>query len=181
MLFPWSSSSWFWQRLYESWTIPIAVMLSVPPAILGCFGSQYLRGQQNDVYMQVALIMLIGLAAKNAILIVEYAKMNLERGQDVVTAAINAAHLRLRPILMTSFAFILGCLPVSYCYWCRCRQPCEHGQRRCRWHDLLHFVRRVPDSGHVRGGRKVLQQKAETNSASADPASETKVETISEN
>jgi hydrophobe/amphiphile efflux-1 (HAE1) family protein len=99
--------------LYESWTIPIAVMLSVPPAILGCFGSQYLRGQQNDVYMQVALIMLIGLAAKNAILIVEYAKMNLERGQDVVTAAINAAHLRLRPILMTSFAFILGCLPLA--------------------------------------------------------------------
>jgi multidrug efflux pump subunit AcrB len=99
--------------LYESWTIPIAVMLSVPPAILGCFGSQYLRGQQNDVYMQVALIMLIGLAAKNAILIVEYAKMNLERGQDVVTAAINAAHLRLRPILMTSFAFILGCFPLA--------------------------------------------------------------------
>lgn len=99
--------------LYESWTIPIVVMLSVPPAILGCFGSQYLRGQQNDVYMQVALIMLIGLAAKNAILIVEYAKMNLERGQDVVTAAINAAHLRLRPILMTSFAFILGCLPLA--------------------------------------------------------------------
>jgi multidrug efflux pump subunit AcrB len=99
--------------LYESWTIPIAVLLSVPPAILGCFGSQYLRGQQNDVYMQVALIMLIGLAAKNAILIVEYAKMNLENGQDVITAAINAAHLRLRPILMTSFAFILGCFPLA--------------------------------------------------------------------
>jgi HAE1 family hydrophobic/amphiphilic exporter-1 len=63
--------------------------------------------------MQVALIMLIGLAAKNAILIVEYAKMNLENGQDVITAAINAAHLRLRPILMTSFAFILGCFPLA--------------------------------------------------------------------
>ena len=99
--------------LYESWTIPIAVLLSVPPAVMGCLGSQFLRGQQNDIYMQVAMIMLIGLAAKNAILIVEYAKMNLEGGQDVVTAAINAAHLRLRPILMTSFAFILGCLPLA--------------------------------------------------------------------
>ena len=99
--------------LYESWTIPIAVLLSVPPAVMGCLGSQFLRGQQNDIYMQVAMIMLIGLAAKNAILIVEYAKMNLENGQDVVTAAINAAHLRLRPILMTSFAFILGCLPLA--------------------------------------------------------------------
>ncbi len=99
--------------LYESWTIPIAVMLSIPPAILGCFGSQLLRGQQNDVYMQVAMIMLIGLAAKNAILIVEYAKMNLENGEDVVTAAIDAARLRLRPILMTSFAFILGCVPLA--------------------------------------------------------------------
>ena len=99
--------------LYESWTIPIAVLLSVPPAVMGCLGSQFIRGQQNDIYMQVAMIMLIGLAAKNAILIVEYAKINLESGQDVVTAAINAAHLRLRPILMTSFAFILGCLPLA--------------------------------------------------------------------
>ena len=99
--------------LYESWTIPIAVMLSVPPAVLGCLASQYIRGQNNDIYMQVAMIMLIGLAAKNAILIVEYAKMNLENGQDVVTAAVNAAHLRLRPILMTSFAFILGCVPLA--------------------------------------------------------------------
>ena len=85
--------------LYESWTIPIAVMLSVPPAVLGCLASQYIRGQNNDI--------------KNAILIVEYAKMNLENGQDVVTAAVNAAHLRLRPILMTSFAFILGCVPLA--------------------------------------------------------------------
>ena len=99
--------------LYESWTIPIAVILSIPPAILGCFASQYFRGQQNDVYMQVAMIMLMGLGAKNAILIVEYAKMNLENGQDVVSAAKNAAHLRLRPILMTSFAFILGCFPLA--------------------------------------------------------------------
>ncbi len=99
--------------LYESWTIPFAVLLSVPAAIFGCILSQYVRGQANDVYMQIALITLIGLAAKNAILIVEYAKMNMENGMDVVKAAIEAAHLRLRPILMTSFAFILGCVPLA--------------------------------------------------------------------
>lgn len=88
-------------------------MLSVPSAVFGCFLSQYLRGQMNDVYMQIGLITLIGLAAKNAILIVEYAKANMENGMDPVEAAIEAAHLRLRPILMTSFAFILGCLPLA--------------------------------------------------------------------
>lgn len=99
--------------LYESWSIPLAVLLSVPSAIFGCFLSQYLRGLQNDVYMQIGMITLIGLAAKNAILIVEYAKMNMENGMDVVQAALEAAHVRLRPILMTSFAFILGCLPLA--------------------------------------------------------------------
>lgn len=99
--------------LYESWTIPLAVLLSVPSAVFGCFLVQYARGLQNDVYMQIGLITLIGLAAKNAILIVEYAKMNMEQGMDVVHAAVEAAHVRLRPILMTSFAFILGCLPLA--------------------------------------------------------------------
>lgn len=99
--------------LYESWTIPLAVLLSVPSAVFGCFLVQYARGLQNDVYMQIGLITLIGLAAKNAILIVEYAKMNMEQGMDVVHAAVEAAHVRLRPILMTSFAFILGCLPMA--------------------------------------------------------------------
>ena len=99
--------------LYESWTIPLAVLLSVPSAVFGCFLVQYARSLQNDVYMQIGLITLIGLAAKNAILIVEYAKMNMEQGMDVVHAAVEAAHVRLRPILMTSFAFILGCLPLA--------------------------------------------------------------------
>ena len=99
--------------LYESWTVPIAVLLSIPPAIMGCLAAQYLRGQQNDIYMQIAMIMLIGLAASNAILIVEYGKLNMENGQDPVTAAVNAAHLRLRPILMTAFTFILGTVPLA--------------------------------------------------------------------
>lgn len=99
--------------LYESWSIPIAVLLSVPSAVFGCFLAQYARGLQNDVYMQIGLITLIGLAAKNAILIVEYAKMNMAEGMEVVEAAVKAAQVRLRPILMTSFAFILGCLPLA--------------------------------------------------------------------
>ncbi len=99
--------------LYESWTIPLAVLLSLPPAIFGCFSSQWLRGQQNDVYMQIAMIMLLGLAAKNAILIVEYAVANMHQGMGVVEAALEAAKVRLRPILMTSFAFILGCVPLA--------------------------------------------------------------------
>lgn len=99
--------------LYESWSVPLAVLLSVPSAVFGCFLVQYARGLQNDVYMQIGLITLLGLAAKNAILIVEYAKMNMENGETPVQAAIDAAKLRLRPILMTSFAFILGCLPLA--------------------------------------------------------------------
>ncbi|HIU63819.1 MAG TPA: efflux RND transporter permease subunit [Candidatus Avacidaminococcus intestinavium] len=99
--------------LYESWSVPLAVLLSVPSAIFGCFLVQSARGLENDVYMQIGLITLIGLAAKNAILIVEYAKINLEKGEPLVQATIDAAKLRLRPILMTSFAFILGCLPLA--------------------------------------------------------------------
>lgn len=99
--------------LYESWTIPLAVLLSVPSAVFGCFLVQYLRGLQNDVYMQIGLITLIGLAAKNAILIVEYAKANMENGMELVEATVQACNLRLRPILMTSFAFILGCVPLA--------------------------------------------------------------------
>ena len=98
--------------LYESWTIPLAVLLSVPSAVFGCFLVQYARGLQNDVYMQIGLITLIGLAAKNAILIVEYAKMNMEQGMDVVHAAVEAAHVRLRPILMTALTMIIGLFPL---------------------------------------------------------------------
>lgn len=99
--------------LYESWNIPFAVLLSVPTGILGSVLFQYARGLENSVYMQIGLVMLIGLAAKNAILIVEYAKVRTDKGMEPVQAAIEASKLRLRPILMTSFAFILGCIPLA--------------------------------------------------------------------
>jgi multidrug efflux pump subunit AcrB len=98
--------------LYESWSLPWSVLLSVPIAVVGAFLGLLLRGFALDVYGQIGLVMLIGLAAKNAILVVEFAKAGFERGQPLVDAALEGARLRLRPILMTSFAFILGCVPL---------------------------------------------------------------------
>lgn len=100
--------------LYESWSVPYAVMLSVPTGIFGALLAQYIAGLQNSVYMQIGVIMLVGLAAKNAILIVEYAKVRVDKGMAPIESAIEAAKLRLRPILMTSFAFIIGCLPLAF-------------------------------------------------------------------
>ena len=99
--------------LYESWSIPYAVLLSVPTGIFGAFFSQYITGLENSVYMQIGVITVIGLAAKNAILIVEFAKVRVDDGMDPVQAAVEASELRLRPILMTSLAFIIGCLPLA--------------------------------------------------------------------
>jgi HAE1 family hydrophobic/amphiphilic exporter-1 len=98
--------------LYESWSLPFSVLLSVPVAVFGAFLGLLLRGFDLDVFGQIGLIMLIGLAAKNAILIVEFAVMEHEKGRSLVEAALEGAKLRLRPILMTSFAFILGCVPL---------------------------------------------------------------------
>jgi HAE1 family hydrophobic/amphiphilic exporter-1 len=111
--------------LYESWTLPFSVLLSTPVAVFGAFGVLWLRRAllikfappymvqiENDVYSQIGLVMLIGLAAKNAILIVEFAKDELEKGKPLADSALEGARLRLRPILMTSFAFILGCVPL---------------------------------------------------------------------
>jgi len=102
----------FLAALYESWSIPIAVLLSLPVAALGAYIGISVCGLENDTYFQIGLVTLMGLAAKNAILIVEFAKDEADRGQNVFKAALHAAHLRFRPILMTSLAFILGILPM---------------------------------------------------------------------
>jgi multidrug efflux pump len=98
--------------LYESWSLPFSVLLTVPIAVLGAFVGLVLRNFDLDVYAQIGLIVLIGLAAKNAILIVEFAVLELKNGKALADAALEGARLRLRPILMTSFAFILGCVPL---------------------------------------------------------------------
>lgn len=97
---------------YESWVIPLAVVFAVPLGVFGAICGQWLRGLDNNVYAQIGLVMLIGLAAKNAILIVEFARVRREHGLSVIDAAVEAAHTRFRPILMTSFAFILGVIPL---------------------------------------------------------------------
>ena len=111
--------------LYESWTLPFSVLLSTPIAVFGAFFVLWIRRAvvsaiyppymvqiESDVYSQIGLVMLIGLAAKNAILIVEFAKDEYEKGRDLIDAALEGARLRLRPILMTSLAFIAGCIPL---------------------------------------------------------------------
>jgi HAE1 family hydrophobic/amphiphilic exporter-1 len=98
---------------YESWVLPFIILLGVPLAVLGALAAQKLRGFANDVFCQVGLVMLIGLAAKNSILIVEFAEQLRAQGRSIVDAAVEAGRIRLRPILMTSFAFILGVLPLA--------------------------------------------------------------------
>src|SRR5881628_2290498 len=100
--------------LYESWSLPFSVLLGTPIAVFGAFATLWLRGMQNNIYAQIGMIMLIGLAAKNAILIVEFAKDEYEKGKPLIDAALEGARLLLRPILMTSFAFIFGCLPLWF-------------------------------------------------------------------
>jgi multidrug efflux pump len=99
--------------LYESWSIPTAVLLVVPLGIIGALAATSLRGLSNDVYFKVGFLTIIGLSTKNAILIVEFAKEAQERGVGLIQATLEAVHLRLRPILMTSFAFILGVTPLA--------------------------------------------------------------------
>src|SRR5262249_14319016 len=96
----------------ESWTLPFSVLLGVPIAVFGAFVALYFRHLDNNVYAQIGLVMLIGLSAKNAILIVEFAKLEYDSGKPLLEASLSGARLRLRPILMTAFAFILGCVPL---------------------------------------------------------------------
>jgi HAE1 family hydrophobic/amphiphilic exporter-1 len=98
--------------MYESWSLPFSVLLTVPIAVFGAFGGLLLMKMENNIFAQIGLVMLIGLAAKNAILIVEFAKLEYEKGKPLLDATLEGAKLRLRPILMTSFAFILGCVPL---------------------------------------------------------------------
>jgi HAE1 family hydrophobic/amphiphilic exporter-1 len=98
---------------YESWSLPFSVLLCTPIAVFGAFAGLMVGHYENNIYAQIGLVMLIGLAAKNAILIVEFAKMGYEQGKPLVDATLEGAKLRLRPILMTSFAFILGCVPLA--------------------------------------------------------------------
>ncbi len=98
--------------LYESWSLPFSVLLGTPIAVVGAFAALWSRHMVNNVFAQIGLVMLIGLAAKNAILIVEFARLEYEKGQPLIEAALTGARTRLRPILMTSFAFILGTVPL---------------------------------------------------------------------
>ena len=99
---------------YESWSVPVAVILSLPVAGIGAYLGIWICGLENNIYFQIGLVMLVGLVAKNAILIVEFAKEEVEKGRDAVSAALTAAHLRFRPIVMISLAFILGLLPLVF-------------------------------------------------------------------
>ena len=100
--------------LYESWSIPFSVLLSVPAGVFGALFTELVSGQSGSIYMQIGILMVIGLAAKNAILIAEFAKLRMDAGMDVIPAVFAAARLRLRPILMTALTSIIGCLPLAF-------------------------------------------------------------------
>src|SRR5215211_8878902 len=99
--------------LYESWSIPVAVLLVIPLGLVGAIFAVTLRGLENDVYLQIGLLTTMGLAAKNAILMIEFAEQGEKKGMRIIDAALEAARIRLRPILMTSFSFIFGVLPLA--------------------------------------------------------------------
>ncbi len=119
---------------YERWSLPVAVLLAVPFALLGALTAVFLRDFSNDVYFQIGLLVLIGLAAKNAILIVEFAAQELAKGLSPIDAALEAARLRFRPIVMTSLAFVLGVLPLVLATRRRRGGAPFDGDRRVRRH-----------------------------------------------
>ncbi len=137
---------------YESFALPFIILLAVPTAVLGALLFIFMRGLVNDVYVQIGLVMLIGLSAKNSILIVEFAEQLMEQGRSIADAAIEAAELRLRPILMTSFAFILGVLPLYFASWSRQTRPPFCGYGDCGRHVVFHRAQSDLYSGALRGG-----------------------------
>jgi len=128
---------------YESWSLPLAIILIVPMCLLSAIAGIWLRSMDNNIFTQIGLIVLVGLACKNAILIVEFAKQLEDAGKSTMEAAVEAARLRLRPILMTSFAFILGVVP-----WCwraaRGRKCDRHSAPRCSRHAGCDVLRPHP-------------------------------------
>ena len=167
--------------LYESWSLPFSVLLSTPVAVFGAFAVLWLRRWvmglflaaymvqiENDVYSQIGLVMLIGLAAKNAILIVEFAKDKFESGMGLAEAALEGARLRLRPILMTSFAFILGCVPLWTASGAGSRGPPDHGHHGDRRHAGRQRHRHLLDPrDFLRGGEIVRREEHERGSGTS--------------
>jgi HAE1 family hydrophobic/amphiphilic exporter-1 len=121
--------------LYESWSTPLAGIFSIPLAVLGAMLGLIYRSMDSNIYTQVGLVLLVGLGAKNAILIVEFAKANRDNGMSTIDAVVEAARLRLRPILMTALAFILGVLPLVHATWRRRGKPPGDRNRRLLWND----------------------------------------------
>ena len=138
--------------LYESWSLPFAIVLIVPLSILAALIGVSLRGMDNNILTQIGLIVLVGLAAKNAILIVEFAKQaEVERGLDPVEAAVDASRQRLRPILMTAFAFILGVVPLVIATGSGRRDAAGPGDGGVLGHDRRDLLRPAPDAGVLCG------------------------------
>ena len=140
---------------YESWGLPLAVILIVPMCLLSAMLGVWLKGSDNNVLTQIGFIVLVGLACKNAILIVEFARERVERGLAPVDAAIEACRLRLRPILMTSFAFIMGVIPLVVAAAGRQRDASGDRHRGIFRHAGRDLVRAVPDAGIFRDYRAV--------------------------
>ena len=146
--------------LYESWSIPVAVLLVVPLGIIGTVLATMLRGLSNDVFFQVGLLTTVGLASKNAILIVEFAKENHDSGMELIEATVTAARQRLRPILMTSLAFILGVLPLGDRHGRRRRRSNRHRHGSHRRHGDRDGSGDLPGAGVLRVGAFALQAEA---------------------
>ena len=145
---------------YESWALPLAIVLIVPMCVLFSLIGVWLSGWDNNVLTQIGFIVLVGLACKNAILIVEFARERVEQGMDVIEAAIEACRLRLRPILMTSFAFIMGVVPLVDCNRRRQRNASRDGHRGVLRHAGRHAVRPVPHAGVLRHDRNGIAAQA---------------------